>query len=59
MKFDVYPKIFETHKKEILNIKLLYEKETSNEYFVEIYGMDTGEKRILALKPKNRTNEMD
>ena len=53
MKFDVYPKIFETHKKEILNIKLLYEKETSNEYFVEIYGMDTGEKRILVLKPKN------
>ena len=54
MKFDVYPKIFEIYKKRILNIKLLYEKDTSIEYFVEISGMDTGEKRILALKPKNR-----
>ena len=52
MKFDVYPKIFEIYKKRILNIKLLYEKDTSIEYFVEISGMDTGEKIKLMLKPK-------
>ena len=53
MEFNVYPKIFEIYKKEILNIKPLYEKETSDEYIVEISGMDTGEKRKLIIKPRD------